>query len=462
MEFLYLIIGIITGGIIGFLAARLLAGKKGPADHQVAEAMEKSRLEERVVSLQREKENQLTEWNKYKSELQQQLSEERNGHTHAQKMLAELATLNRTLEEKLETQKTELELLQKKFTTEFENIANRLLEEKSQKFTEQNKNNLDIILNPLKEKIKDFENKVEKAYSEENKERITLKTEIKNLFELNQKISEEANNLATALKGNNKTQGNWGEMILERILEISGLQKDVEYRTQFSTTNEEGKRLQPDVVILLPDEKNLVIDSKVSLVAYEQFINAENEDDRQRFLKQHLDSIRMHIKGLSEKNYTELAGVKTPDFVLLFIPVEASFAAALQGDPEIYNFAWDKKIVLVSPTTLLATLRTVSSVWKQEKQVKNALTIAEEAGKMYDKFVALTDDLLKVGKLIDDSKKVYADAMNKFIDGKGNLVKRAEDLKQLGVKTSKNFNPQLLDRANSQVLDITKKNDDEN
>jgi DNA recombination protein RmuC len=251
-------------------------------------------------------------------------------------------------------------------------------------------------------------------------------------------------------------------MILEKILEVSGLTKDIEYKTQYSANNEEGRRLQPDVVIMLPDEKNLVIDAKVSLIAYEQYINAEVEEDRQRFLKQHMDSIRMHIRGLSEKNYTELAGVKTPDFVLLFIPIEASFAAALQGDPELYNFAWSRKIVLVSPTTLLATLRTVSHVWKQEKQVRNALLIADQAGNMYDKFVAVTEDLLKVGKSIDQSKNLYVDAMNKFVEGKGNLVKRAEDLRELGIKTSKNFDPKLLDRSNHHQIekDNTPKNEE--
>lgn len=461
MDIIYLIIGIVIGVLIGFLSAKLFMKGKSNFPESQEIILEKSKLEERVSSLVRENENQLKEWNLYKAELQHQLEVERQSNNEARRNLTEISVINRTLEEKLLLQKNELVELQNKFKTEFENIANRLLEEKSQKFAEQNKTNLDIILNPLKEKIKDFETKVEKAYSNENNERILLKSEIKNLLELNKKISEEANNLASALKGNNKTQGNWGEMILEKILEISGLQKNIEYKTQYSATNEEGKRMQPDVVILLPDEKNLVIDSKVSLVAYEQFINADNDEDKQRYLKQHLDSIRLHIKGLSEKNYTELSGVKTPDFVLLFIPVEASFAAALQGDPEIYNFAWDRKIVLVSPTTLLATLRTVSSVWKQEKQVKNALSIAEEAGKMYDKFVMLTDDLVKVGKSIDDSKKVYADAMNKLIEGRGNLIKRAEDLKQLGIKTSKNFNPGLLERANGESNELNIEKSDE-
>ncbi len=444
---LFLVIGILVGAALGWLVAKLVAGKNSKSDELNASLLAQNTLSSKLELTQQEKQKQEKFFTEQLLKNEADLKEERNRNTEAEKKIAQLAAMYKSTEDKLLVQKTEMEALQKKFTVEFENIANKLLDEKTQKFTENNKTQMDIILNPLKEKITSFEKKVQENYETEFKEKASLKAEITKLFDLNQQISQEAHNLVTALKGSNKTQGNWGEMILEKILEVSGLTKDVEYKTQHSASNEDGKRFQPDVVIFMPDEKNLVIDAKVSLIAYEQYSNAENEEDRIRFLKGHVDSIRTHIKGLSEKNYTELAGVKTPDFVLLFIPIEASFAAALQADHGLYNYAWDRKIVLVSPTTLLATLRTVNSVWKQEKQIKNALNIAVEAGKMYDKFVAITDDFVKVGKMIDDSKKVYADAMNKFVEGKGNLVKKAEDLRLLGAKTSKNFNPGLIERS---------------
>jgi DNA recombination protein RmuC len=361
--------------------------------------------------------------------------------------LSEAKTMNQNFEEKLKTQKEELSELQIRFTKEFENLANKILEEKTNKFTEQNKTNLDVILNPLKEKIKDFEQKVELAYKTESAERNTLKGEIRSLVELNKKISEEANNLATALKGDNKQQGNWGEVVLEKILEVSGLIKDREYKTQFVTTNDEGDRIKPDVVIFLPDEKHIIIDSKVSLVAYDAFVNCAEEEDRARFRKAHIDSVRSHIKLLGEKNYQTASGLNTPDFILLFIPIESSFSVAIQADQDLFNYAWDRKIVIVSPSTLLATLRTISSIWKQERQTRNALQIAEEGGKLYDKFVSFVEDLVKVGKKMDDAKKDYVEAMSKLTEGSGNLVRRAEKMKELGAKAGKSLPQQIIERA---------------
>jgi DNA recombination protein RmuC len=361
--------------------------------------------------------------------------------------LSEAKTISQNYEEKLKTQKDELSELQVRFTKEFENLANKILEEKTNKFTEQNKTNLDVILNPLKEKIKDFEQKVELAYKTESAERNTLKGEIRSLVELNKKISEEANNLATALKGDNKQQGNWGEVVLEKILEVSGLVNDREYKTQFVTTNDEGTRIKPDVVVFLPDEKHIIIDSKVSLVAYDAYVNCPEEDDRLRFRKAHIDSVRSHIKLLGEKNYQTASGLNTPDFILLFIPIESSFSVAIQADQELFNYAWDRKIVLVSPSTLLATLRTVSSIWKQERQTRNALQIAEEGGKLYDKFVGFVEDLVKVGKKMDDAKIDYTEAMKKLYEGSGNLIKRAEKMKELGAKAGKSLPLQIIERA---------------
>ena len=341
--------------------------------------------------------------------------------------------------------------MQQKFTKEFENLANKILDEKSQKFTEQNKNQLDIILNPLKDKIRDFEQKVENVYKVESAERNSLKGEIKSLIELNKQISEEANNLVKALKGDPKKQGNWGELILEKILERSGLVKDEEYKMQVSTQNEQGSRIQPDAVIYLPDSKHIIVDSKVSLIAYEAMINAPDDESREQSLRDHILSVRNHIKGLSEKSYQSSADFTSPDFVLLFMPIESSFGIAVQADNELFNFAWDRKIVIVSPSTLLATLRTISSIWKQERQTRNAMEIARQGGALYDKFKNFVDDLIEVGKKMDGAKSSYSEAMNKLTTGNGNLIKKIEDIRKLGAKATKELPPSLIERAEENI-----------
>jgi DNA recombination protein RmuC len=297
----------------------------------------------------------------------------------------------------------------------------------------------------LKDNIKRFEEQVQKAYKSESDERITLKAEIKNLVDLNKQISEEANNLTKALKGENKTQGNWGELILEKVLERSGLVKDQEYRLQYSTSNDDGKRIQPDAVIMLPDNKHIIVDAKVSLIAYEAFVNSVSDDERSVLIKDHLLSVRTHVKSLSEKNYPTSADFNTPDFVLLFIPIESSFSVAVQADQELFNFAWDKKIVIVSPSTLLATLRTIASVWKQERQTKNAIEIAKQSGALYDKFVGFIEDMDKIGKSIDASRTAYDGAINKLHKGSGNLVKRAQEIEKLGAKTTKQIASKFIE-----------------
>ncbi|HMR45614.1 MAG TPA: DNA recombination protein RmuC [Bacteroidia bacterium] len=374
-------------------------------------------------------------------------SQERDSMLKLTAQHAALNTKNTDLQEKLNAQKTEIEQLQQRFKTEFENLANKILEEKSIKFTEQNRINLDLVLNPLKEKIKDFEDKVEKTYKTESSERISLKEQIKNLLDLNKQLSSEANNLATALKGDNKMQGNWGELVLEKILESSGLIKDQEYRTQVVTTNVEGDRIKPDVMVFLPEQKHLIIDSKVSLVAYSQMISSTDDTERSKATALHIQSVKNHIKLLSEKSYQTAAGYNTPDFVLLFMPIEPAFSVVMQADPEIYQFAWDKKIVIVSPTTLLATLRTVASIWKQERQVKNALLIAEEGGKMYDKLVLFIADMISIGKKMDGAKEDYVEAMKKLTDGSGNLIGKAQKMKELGAKAQKSLPQSLIERA---------------
>ena len=332
-------------------------------------------------------------------------------------------------------QKQNLQELQQKFTLEFSNIANKILEDKSAKFTAQNQSNLDQILSPLKANIKSFEEKVDKVYKDEALERSELKGVIFQLMDQSKQIQTDANNLTKALKGDNKKQGNWGEVILERVLENSGLVKGREYLVQTTLNNDTGARFQPDVIINLPDEKNLIIDAKISLVAYERMINADIEEEKTTFLKQHLISIKAHIDGLSSKNYQHLYQINSPDFVLLFIPIESSFSITVQSDTELFNYAWNRKVVLVSPTTLLATLRTIASIWKVDRQNKNVFEIAEEAGSLYDKFVGFLADMEKIGKHIDQTQKAHDEAFKKLQYGSGNLISKVEKIKKLGAKT---------------------------
>ncbi|MBC8987117.1 DNA recombination protein RmuC [Pedobacter sp. N36a] len=335
--------------------------------------------------------------------------------------------------------------LQQRFKLEFENIANKVLDEKTAKFTEQNRTNLDLILNPFKENIKAFEEKVDKVYKSESDERNILKGVISQLMDQSKQIQEDANNLTKALKGDAKKQGNWGEVILERVLERSGLIKDREYRIQASLSGVEGSRMQPDVIIDLPDDKHVVVDSKVSLVAYERLVTAETDIEKETHLKQHLLSIKNHIQGLSGKNYHDLYQINSPDFVLLFIPIESSFGIAVQQDAELFNYAWDRKVVLVSPSTLLATLRTIASIWKQERQNRNVLEIARLSGSMYDKFVGFLTDMESIGRNIRQSQDAYDKALNKLSTGTGNLSSTSEKIKKLGAKATKQIDTKFLD-----------------
>ncbi len=359
-----------------------------------------------------------------------------------------LETEFKNVEEKLAHNKNEVEKLQEKFTNNFEVLANKILEEKSSKFTQQNQENLKIILNPLQEKIKVFEDKVDKTHKESIDYHAALRQQILGLKELNQQMSKETLNLTKALKGDNKMQGNWGELVLERVLEKSGLEKDREYYVQQSFTNEDGRRILPDVVIHLPDNKKMIVDSKVSLTAYEQFINEEDETLKEQFLKAHVASLQRHVHQLSEKKYEDIYKIESPDFVLLFIPIEPAFAVALNYDNHLYNKAFEKNIVIVTPTTLLATLRTIDSMWNNEKQQRNALEIARQAGALYDKFNGLLGDLVGIGKRIDDSKNEYSNAMNKLFEGRGNLITSVEKLKKMGAKAKKAIPENIIKRAN--------------
>jgi len=438
MEFLFLIAGVILGFLIAWL---FLKNKSQNPDtlllNRVAEAeKEAGILKSNLEIIGKEREAVQAELRKLQSEYA-----ELNGK------LAASVEARDNLNQRLSEQKTELEQLQDRMNKEFELLANRIIEEKSKKFTEQNRTQLEDILKPFNEKVVELKKHVNEAYDKEMRDKITLREELKKLVELNSKISEEANNLTKALKGDNKKQGNWGEMILEKVLERSGLVKDREYRTQVVTKNVDGEVIKPDVVVFLPDNKHLIIDSKVSLTAYEQLMNSDSQDERERLLKEHALSVRNHVKLLSDKNYFSSPELTSPDFVLLFMPIESSFSLAVQYDPELFMYAWDRRTVIVSPTTLLATLKTIASLWKIESQNRNALEIADQAGALYDKFEGFAKDLIEIGKKMDDAKKAYSDAMNKISDGKGNLIRRVEQLRLLGAKATKSLPPQLLNRA---------------
>ncbi|TAJ09032.1 DNA recombination protein RmuC [Marinilabiliaceae bacterium JC017] len=356
----------------------------------------------------------------------------------------ELKHLSRENEQKAE----EVKALKEQMTAEFENIANRVLTRQSQEMSMMQSRKLADVLSPFKDKIESFEKQVADTYEKELRDKLSLQGEVKRLYELNHKISEEAGNLTRALKGDVKKMGNWGEMILERILEQSGLTKGREYEREVVSRNAEGDTIRPDVVVYLPDNKHVIIDSKLSLVAYERYVNATDVDEQKKNLKDHLLSMRQHIKGLHEKNYASGIDFQSPDFVLMFVPVEASFAVAVEADKELFAFAWERKIVPVSPSTLLATLKTIVSIWKQENQSRNAMEIARQAGALYDKLVAFTQDLQRIGKSIEHLQGVYATSMNKLVNGKGNIISRAEKMRELGAKTSKTF-PSGLEQSKS-------------
>jgi DNA recombination protein RmuC len=429
--------------LVGFLIATLWFGSQNRARNQ--------RLEESIQNAEREKltlmherdsriavlDDRLAGVSEEKEKLLAEAGLLRGQLSEKQSELARMQAVHEQMQERLENQKKELAELQQKFSVEFENLANKLFKQHSQEFVQTSGKNLNELINPLKDRLQTFEKKVQDAYELETRDKISLKQEVKNLFELNRKLSEDANNLTKALKGDSQKQGNWGEIVLERVLERSGLTKGVEYETQAGTRGEEGQLLKPDVVIYLPEEKHLIIDAKVSLLAYEQFIRSDDEAEKEIQMRRHVASIRGHIKGLGEKSYQAASAFDTPDFVLLFLPVESAFSAALQHDPELFSYAWERKIVIVSPTTLLATLKTVSSIWKQEKQTQNALEIARQGGNLYDKFVSFMEDLQKLGNQLNTVQKTYEEVSKKLVSGSGNLVGRAEKLRKLGVKVGK-------------------------
>jgi DNA recombination protein RmuC len=407
-----------------------------------------AKAEERATGLATEKESITNLLKEEKNRILDELGQERINLASANQSLESARSYYKSQQEKLQEQKVEIEQIRQNFQLEFQNIASKLLEEKSEKFIETNRTSLDILLTPLKENIKAFEDKVEKVYKAESDERNVLRGEITQLMALNKQISEEANNLTKALKGDTKKQGNWGEVILDRILEASGLIEGESYTKQgkgLLLTDEEGNRFQPDIIINLPDKKHIIIDSKVSLIAYERLVNCDDDIEREMHIKHHIASIKGHINGLGSKNYQDLYSINSPDFVLLFVPIESSFAIATQRDVELFEFAWNKKVVLVTPSTLLATLKTVASIWKQEQQTRNAIEIASKAGLLYDKFVSFISDLKKIGDNLDKTKENYNDAFSKLSSGSGNLIGRVEILRKLGAKTTKQIDQKYLE-----------------
>jgi DNA recombination protein RmuC len=359
------------------------------------------------------------------------------------------STLGTQLAEERKQAEEKLKLLndaREQLTIQFRNLANEILEDKSKRFTEQNKNNLDGLLSPLKEQLKDFEKKVHEVYDKETRDRVSLFNEITRLKELNQRISEDAVNLTRALKGESKTQGIWGEMILEQLLEKSGLTKGREYEVQASFTSEDGRRQQPDVIVKLPEGKHVIIDSKVSLTAYERFCSANDEAEQLAALKEHCTSLRNHCRGLSAKAYEQL-GIRTLDYVLLFVPVEPAYIEAVRHDAELFGDALEKNIIIATPSTLLAMLRTIHNIWRFEYQNRHATEIADKAGRLYDKFVGFVADLEEVGKRLDAAQRAHEDAFKKLKYGRGNLVKTADDIKALGAKAAKSLPAELVEEA---------------
>lgn len=415
---------------------------------------ERVSLNEKLNGAEKQFQLQKEQFENVKSSLEKQLylinSEKENIRTEKDSLAIQLSKKEVDFEnlwERHKEQKNEITELQEKFTKEFENLANKILEEKSAKFTEQNSINMKNILLPLQDKIQGFEQKVEQTHKESIDYHAALRQQIVGLSEMNIQMSKETLNLTKALKGDNKMQGNWGELVLERVLEKSGLEKGREYEVQQSFTNTDGNRVFPDVVINLPDGKKMIVDSKVSLTAYEKWINEDDENLKNEFLKEHVISIKRHVEQLGSKNYHDLYQIESPDFVLLFIPIEPAFAIALNEDSTLYNKAFSRNIVIVTPTTLLATLRTIDSMWANQKQQENAFEIARQAGALYDKFEGFVTDLVKIGNKIKDTKTEYENAMSKLVDGRGNLISSVEKLKKMGAKAKKSLPENIIARA---------------
>jgi DNA recombination protein RmuC len=484
MEQIMLLAFLIMGLVVGVVATWLIMGNR-VASAKNDNQLEVVRLNERLLAIQEENVRSL----QAVSERERQINSLRTQFGESQNQRAQLAERAAMLEQQLEKANTteqsiqqKQELLQAKLqqliarvaeltmqleseraqsgekiellnearaelSNQFKSLANDILEEKSKRFTEQNQNNIEQILSPLKLKLQEFQSKVEEVYVQEGKDRSTLAEQVKQLMSLNKQMSQDAHDLTSALKGQAKTQGNWGEFILERVLENSGLSKGEHYKTQESHRREDGSRAQPDVIIYLPEGRHLVVDAKVSIVAYNDYANSDNEQIRDAALKRHIDSVRTHIKGLSGKNYQEIYQLKSLDFVIMFVPVEPAFMLAIVQDGELWQEAWAKNVLLVSPSTLLFVVRTVANLWRQEQQTRNSQDIAKRGGELYDKLVGFVDDFEKIGDKLKQAQKSYDDAFGKLSGGRGNLIRQASKLRELGVKPTKALPSAIVDLA---------------
>lgn len=429
MDAMMLLVGVFLGLIGGWLIAKF--------KYENGRGVQPAELQEKYVAKE------------LYGDVKRDLFESQQQIIHLSKSTATLEQANKELQEKLHLQKSEVEEIRQQFRIEFKNLANELLEEKSKKFTEVNEEKLGALLNPLKEKIIDFRTKIEQNFHEDTRERASLKQEIEQLLRLNQQLSQDAVKLTNALKGDSKVQGDWGEVQLEMILERAGLEKNLHFfcQSSFLDSSEHHTIKRPDYIICLPRNKHLILDAKVSLTAYENYFNAEDDQERSYHLKEHLNSIHRHMNGLSSKNYEKLYQINPPDYVIMFVPVEPALLLAMKEDMQVFEKCLEKNIVLVSTSTLLATLRTISYLWKQENQKKNVFEIARESGALYDKFVGFVEDLGKIGDHICSAHESYKLAMNKLTNGKGNLIRRAEKIKKLGASTSKDIPVSVLDKA---------------
>jgi DNA recombination protein RmuC len=429
MEIVFLAVGLVSGVLIGWLFTRQKA------------------LQERGIPVE-EVNSRYIALDLFNQEKQENSDKEKT-IIILNARIAELSANLKNLEERFSENKKEIEEIQKKFSLEFKNLSNELLEEKSKKFLELNEKSVGNLLNPLKEKIKEFEGKIDEVYKDETRERISLKKELENIIKLNQQVSDDTNKLTNALKGDKKLLGDWGEVQLEMILEKAGLERDIHYRKQETRQDEDENNLRPDYIINLPDEKQLIIDSKVSLVAYERYFNADDEKVKAIALKQHLSDMANHIRELGDKSYQRLYGINQLDYVLMFVPIEPALAIAQREEPSLFDKALKKNIVLVGTSTLLATLRTINFIWNQDKQSKNVYDIARQSGALYEKFIGFIEDLTAVGKKIDDAKSEYLNAMNKLYESKkkgDTIIGRIEKIRELGADTTKSLPQNILDK----------------
>lgn len=449
--FLILLVALFLGGIIGWLISNNRAQKQTATEAALL-TKELSQyqaryphLEMQLLEVKTEKER----WQMNSQELQEKLSVAIAANSaveaSAQATISGLNTEIQLLQQQLRTQMENIDSTRKQLKIEFENMAQQILENKSKTFSEATEKNLDILLKPLKEKIQTFEKSVDEKYSNEAKERHALKSEIERLISLNDRMATETSSLTQALRGDSKVQGDWGELVLERILEASGLREGFEYSIQKSHNNDEGDRFRPDIIINLPDNKHIIVDSKVSIKAYDIYRLSETEESKTKAINEHLKSIEKHIDDLGDKHYSKLKGVNSPELVFMFIPIEPAYLLAMHSDAELSTRAWKKGVAIVTATTLLTSLKTVASIWRLEKQNRNALEIAQEGAKLYDKFVGFLEDFEKIGNTLEQGQKQYSMAMGKLKDGPGNVFRKMELLRELGASPNKKIKPELLE-----------------